>query len=108
MQFVVQLCNFSCSYAAHTHPRTHARMHTHTHNRVTAFFVGPPACASARRELLDFMVQGKTNRGRTQTIRLGATPSGLTIANLHHAPIFFTRWMPFLPPNQWCQSTEGN
>ena len=22
-------------------------------------------------------------------------------------PIFFTRWMPFLLPNQLCQSTEG-
>jgi len=22
--------------------------------------------------------------------------------------IFFTGWMPFLPPNQQCQSTEGN
>ena len=33
----------------------------------------------------------------TLTIRLGATPSGLTSAYLHHPPIFFTRWMPFLP-----------
>jgi len=24
------------------------------------------------------------------------------------SPIFFTGWMPFLPPNQQCQSTEGN
>jgi len=28
------------------------------------FFPGPPGWASARRELLDFMVQGKINRGR--------------------------------------------
>ena len=44
----------------------------------------------------------------TPTIRLGAIPSGLTNANLHHPPIFFTGRMPFLPPNQQCQSTEGN
>jgi len=43
----------------------------------------------------------------TQTIRLGATPSGLTSAHLHHPLHFFTGWMPFLPPNQQCQSTEG-
>jgi len=43
----------------------------------------------------------------TQTIRLGATPSGLTSAHLHHPP-FFTGRMPFLPPNQQYQSTEGN
>jgi len=51
---------------------------THTHNRFTvvyygftALFSGPPGWAGARRELLDFMVQGKINRGR-QTHR----PSG--------------------------------
>jgi len=43
----------------------------------------------------------------TPTIRLGATPSGLTSAHLHHSPHFFTGRMPFLPPNQQCQSTEG-
>ena len=41
------------------------------------------------------------------TIRLGATPSGLTSAHLHHPPYFFTGRMRFLPPNQQCQSTEG-
>jgi len=42
----------------------------------------------------------------TPTIRLGATPSGLTSAHLHH-PIFYRPVrMPFLPPNQQCQSTE--
>ena len=34
------------------------------HNRFTALFPGPPGSASARRKLLDFMVQGKINRGR--------------------------------------------
>jgi len=44
----------------------------------------------------------------TLTIRLGATPSGLTSAHLRHPHIFFTGRMPFLPPNQQCQSTEDN
>ena len=34
------------------------------HNHFTALFPGPPRWAGARRELLDFMVQGKINRGR--------------------------------------------
>jgi len=34
------------------------------HNHSTALFPGPPGWASARRQLLDFMVQGKINRGR--------------------------------------------
>jgi len=36
----------------------------HHHNRLTALFPGPPGWAGAGRELLDFMVQGKINRGR--------------------------------------------
>jgi len=51
------------------------------------------------------MVQGKINRGR-HTVRLGATPSGLTCVQLHHPPIFTGR-MPFLSLNQQCRSTEG-
>ena len=39
--------------------RTHT--HTHKHNRFTALFPGPSGWASARWELLDFMVQGKIN-----------------------------------------------
>jgi len=38
--------------------------HTHTHNRFTVLFPGPPRWAGARRELLDFMVQGEIYRGR--------------------------------------------
>ena len=34
------------------------------HNRFTALFLGPSGWAGARRELLDFMVQAKINRGR--------------------------------------------
>jgi len=36
----------------------------HQNNHFTALFPGPPGWASARRELLDFMTQGKMNRGR--------------------------------------------
>jgi len=34
------------------------------HNRSTALFPGPPGWAGARRELLDFMVQARINRGK--------------------------------------------
>ena len=36
----------------------------HHHHHFTALFPGPPGWAAARKELLDFMVQGKINRGR--------------------------------------------
>ena len=37
---------------------------TSHHNRFMALFPGQPGWAGARRELLDFMVQGKINRGK--------------------------------------------
>ena len=52
--------------------------------------------------------KGRLTEADTLTIRLGATPSGLTSAHLHHHPVFFTGRMPFLPPNQQRQSTQGN
>ena len=41
------------------------------------------------------------------TVRLGATPSGLTSAHLHH-PLIFYRPDALLPRSQQCRSTEGN
>jgi len=52
--------------------------------------------------------KGRLTEADTLTIRLGITPSGLTSAYIHHLPIFFTGRMPFLPPYQQHQGTEGN
>ena len=52
--------------------------------------------------------KGRLTEADTLTIRLSATPFGLTSSHLHHPPIVFTGQMPFLLPNQQCQSTEGN
>jgi len=38
--------------------------HPHHHNRFTALFLGPPGSDGARRELLDFTVQGEISRDR--------------------------------------------
>jgi len=51
--------------------------------------------------------KGRLTEADTLTIRLGATPTGLTSDHLHHPPIFFTGPMSFLPPNQQRQSIEG-
>ena len=74
-----------------------------------ALFPGPPGWAGARRGLLDFMVQGRINRGRHTD-----HPDGSHCIRTSNqcppqpSPILFTGRMPFLPPNQQCQSTEGN
>ena len=44
--------------------------------------------------LLDFMVRGKITEADAPTIRLGATPSGLSVPHLRHPPIF----TPNAPP----------
>jgi len=60
-----------------------------------------------KRNLWNLWCKRRSTEADTPTIRLGTTPSGLTSAHLHHPP-FFTGLMPFLPPNQLYQSTEGN
>jgi len=70
-------------------------------------FPGPPGWAGARENLGTLWCKGRLTEADTQTIRLGATPSRLSSAHRHHPP-FFTGRMPFLPPNQQYQSTEGN
>jgi len=85
-------------------------MTTTTQQPFTALFLGSPGWASARREPLDFTVQGRINRGRhTPTDR----PAGRHSIRTKQCPPpsfphFFTGRMPFLLPNQQCQSTEGN
>jgi len=81
----------------------------HHHNRFTALFPGPPGWASARRELLDFMVQGKINRGRHTDHPAGHHSIRTNQCPPPPSPIFFTGQMPFLLlPNQQRPSTEGN
>jgi len=80
--------------------------HHHHHNHFTALFPRPPGWVGARRNFWTLWCKGRLTEADTLTIWLGNTPSGLTSAHLHHP--HFTGWMPFLLPNQHCQSTEGN
>jgi len=70
-------------------------------------FSGTIQMSWCQKRTSDFMVQGKINRGRhidhpakRHSIRTNQCPPS-------QSPIF-TGWMPFLPPSQQCQSTEGN
>jgi len=55
-----------------------------------------------------FMVQGKINRGRNTDHPAGRHSVRTNQCPPPPSPHFFTGRMPFLPPNQQCQSTEGN
>ena len=74
------------------------------HNRFTALFRDHPGEPVPEENFWTLWCKGRLRQTDTPTIQLGATPSGLTSAHLHH-PHVFTGPMPFLPPNQQCQRT---
>jgi len=79
----------------------------HHHNRFMALcrdHLGEPV---PEENFWTLWCKGRLTQADTPTIQLGATPSGLSSAHLHHPPIF-TGQIPFLLPNQQCQSTEDN
>jgi len=79
----------------------------HHHNCFTTLFPGPPGWAGARKELLDFMVQGKINRCRHIDRPAGHHSIRINQCLPPPSSIFFTGRMSFLPPIQQHQSTEG-
>jgi len=85
------------------------RLHnTHTYTRASVTqqqqqpfygpFPRPPGWAGARRELLDFMVQGDINRGRYTDHPAGRHSIRLTSAHLHHPPLFLQAGCPSCRP----------
>jgi len=79
------------------------------HNRLCPCFQDHPGEPVPEENFWTLWCKRRSTEADTPTIRLGATPSGLTSAHLHHPPPYFcTGQMPFLPPNQQCQSTEGS
>ena len=79
--------------------RTQWRTTPH-HIRFKALFLGPPGWAGARREknLWALWCKGRLTEADTLTIWLGATPSGLTSAHLHHSPSFLQAGCPSCNP----------
>jgi len=77
---------------------THTPTHTHT-TVLRPFSRDHPGELVPEENFWTSWCKRRLTEADTPTIRLGATPSGLTSAHLHH-PLFFTGQMPFLPPNQ--------
>ena len=101
---------------SHTHTHTHARARTHTrtHARARAFN-GP---FSGNTQVSQYQ-KGKTNLDFTEARdsewrwhQLGHMQVCILLQTDNHTStpplLFFTGRMPFLPPNQQRQSTEGN
>jgi len=90
-----------CTYNQQTHT------HTTTPQPFYALFRDHPGEPVPEENFWTLWCRGRLTEADTWAIRLGATPSGLTSAHLYHPPFFFTGRMPFLPPKQQCQNTEG-
>jgi len=62
----------------------------HTHTTVLRpFFRDHPGELVPEENFWTLWCKGRLTEADTLTIRLGATPSGLTSAHLHHLPIFY-------------------
>jgi len=87
-----------------------AEANTHTHTRLTALFPGLPGWAGTRKVkpiwiwLKQETVSGS---GISWAISKSASRSIQITTPVPHHSTFFTGRMPFLPPNQQRQSTEG-
>ena len=83
---------------------------THTHTRLMALFPGLPGWASTRKvKPIWILLEQETvsGNGISWTICKSASRSRQITMPAPHRSSFFTGRMPFLPPNQQRQSTEG-
>jgi len=61
----------------------------HTTTILRPFFWDQPGEPVPEENFWNSWCKGRLTEADTPTIRLGATPSGLTSAHLHHPPIFY-------------------
>jgi len=79
--------------------KTHTVTHTHTHTTVLRpFFRDHPGEPVSAGNFWTLWCKGRLTEADTPTIRLGATPSGLISAHLHHPPIFLQAGCPSCRP----------
>jgi len=72
---------------------------THTHTTILRpFFRDHPGEPVPEENLWTLWCKGRLTEADTPTIRLGATPSGLTSAHLHHPPHFLQAGCPSCCP----------
>jgi len=79
------------SLANQTQPFFHCSGNHHKQNRFTALFQDHPGEPVPEENFWTLWCKERLTKADTQTSRLGATPSRLTSAHLHHPPIFSER-----------------
>jgi len=88
---------------------THAHTHTHTHTHLTALCPGLPGWAGTRKvKPIWILLEQETVSGSAISWTIcKSAPCSRQITMPSPNTQFFTGRMPFLPPNQQHQSTEG-
>ena len=80
----------------------------HTYTRLTALFPGLPGWAGTRKvKLMWILLKQETASGSGISWAICKSAPRSRQPRQHPTTRFFTDRMPFLPPNQQCQSTEG-
>ena len=87
-----------------------SRGHTHTHTRLTALFPGLPGWVSTRKvkPIWILLKQETVSGSGISWVICKSAPRSRQITMPAPRYSVFTGRMPFLPPNQQCQSTEGS
>ena len=83
---------------------------THTHTHLAAPIPGLPGWAGTRKAKPIWILlkqERVSGSGISWAICKSAPRSRQITTPTPHRSVFFTGWMPILPPNQQCQSTEG-
>jgi len=84
------------------------KYNTHTHIHLTALFPGIPRWAGTRKvKPIWILLKQETVSGSGISLAICKSAPGSRQPRQHPTTQFFTGRMPFLPPNQQCQSTEG-
>ena len=82
--------------------------HIHTHTRLTALCLGLPGRAGTRKvKPIWILLEQETVSGSGISWAIGKSAPRSRQITTPTTQVFFTGRMPFLPPNQQCQSTEG-
>jgi len=99
-----------CAYMS-AYQRAHnygTQPHTPHHNRLTALFRDHPGEPMPEENFWTLWCKGNLTEADTQTIRLGATPSGLSSAHLHHPPHFLQTGCPSCRPTNSAKALVHN
>ena len=105
----LKFCNEVWGSTASFRQCTHTHKHTHTHTRLTALFPGLPGRAGTRKvKPIWILLKQETVSGSGISWAIcKSAPCSRQITTPAPTAQFFTGRMPFLPPNQQRQSTEG-